>query len=128
MQTQPSQSPIDLIAALAISFVLLVTSATRGIFIAYPLLVALSLFICVLLKRGFALKAVLQMGLKGASQSLPVVQVLLLIGIITAIWMAAGTVPALVYSPVFCGLFYSPARWLYCWALRLAREALLVVH
>ncbi|MEM9150921.1 MAG: hypothetical protein AAGB19_10760 [Cyanobacteria bacterium P01_F01_bin.3] len=28
---------------------------------------------------------------------MPVIQVLLLIGILTAVWMAAGTVPALVY-------------------------------
>jgi len=89
--------PTDLIVVFSISFALLITSAIQGIFIAYPLLIALALFIAVLLNRGFSLRALLKMGIAGARQSFPVVQVLLLIGMVTAIWMAAGTVPALVY-------------------------------
>ena len=99
MYNSPSNTdrPTDLIAVLLISFGLLITSAINGIFIAYPLLAALLLLISILLRRGFPLKALLKMGLLGARQALPVVKVLLLIGIITAVWMAAGTVPALVY-------------------------------
>ncbi|MEL6555829.1 MAG: Na+/H+ antiporter NhaC family protein [Cyanobacteria bacterium J06621_11] len=99
MYNSPSDTdrPTDLIAVLLISFGLLITSAINGIFIAYPLLAALLLLIGILLRRGFSLKALLKMGLLGARQALPVVKVLLLIGIITAVWMAAGTVPALVY-------------------------------
>lgn len=93
----PHTNNLDLIAVLFISFVLLVTSALTGTFIAYALLASLALFVGVLRRRGFALSALLQMGLVGARQSLPVVNVLLLISIITAVWMAAGTVPALVY-------------------------------
>ena len=37
------------------------------------------------------------MAFAGAKQALPVVYILLLIGVLTAVWMAAGTVPALVY-------------------------------
>lgn len=92
-----SHHPIDLVVVFLISFALLITSAIQGIFIAYPLLIALTLFIAVLLNRGFSFKALLKMGIAGARQSFPVVQVLLLIGMVTAIWMAAGTVPALVY-------------------------------
>lgn len=88
---------LDLIGVLIISFGLLVASALTGIFIAYPLLLALVLLMGVLLRRGMALSALLRMALTGACQSLPVVQVLLLIGLLTAVWMAAGTVPALVY-------------------------------
>ncbi len=93
----PAAHNLDLIAVLLVSFVLLVTSALTGTFIAYALLVSLALFVGVLRRRGFAVSPLLQMGLAGACQSLPVVNVLLLISIITAVWMAAGTVPAIVY-------------------------------
>lgn len=91
------QNNLDLIAVLSISFGLLVISALTNTFIAYPLLIALGLFTAVLIRRGFAPGSLLKMGIAGARQSLPVINVLLLIGIITAVWMAAGTVPALVY-------------------------------
>ncbi|MEL6161671.1 MAG: Na+/H+ antiporter NhaC family protein [Cyanobacteria bacterium J06627_32] len=88
---------LDLLCVLILSFCLLVVSALTGTFMAYPLLVSLCLFITVLCRRGFSLWSLLQMAWAGAQQSRPVVEVLLLIGIITAVWMAAGTVPALVY-------------------------------
>jgi len=94
---QPSRQPLDLIVVFIVSFALLITCAVRGIFIVFPLAIALSLFSGVLLTRGFSPTAILQMGWFGAKKSLPVVQVLLLIGCLTAVWMAAGTVPALVY-------------------------------
>lgn len=88
---------LDLITVLLLSFGLLVSSALTGTFIAYPLLVSLILFMAVLVRRGFAVRSLLKMGQVGALQALPVVKVLLLISMITAIWMASGTVPALVY-------------------------------
>ncbi|NJM99494.1 MAG: Na+/H+ antiporter NhaC family protein, partial [Phormidesmis sp. RL_2_1] len=96
-QRSSANHNIDLISALLVSFSLLVTSALTGTFIAYPLIVALILLIAVLMRRGFALTSLFTMGLTGAKQALPVVNVLLLVGIMTAVWMAAGTVPALVY-------------------------------
>jgi len=92
-----SDKNLDLIVVLLISFGLLVTSAIAGVFMAYPLLAALFLFVVVLRRRGFAVRSLAKMALTGARQSLPVISVLLLIGMVTAIWMAAGTVPALVY-------------------------------
>jgi Na+:H+ antiporter, NhaC family len=106
---------LNLIVVLFISFALLVTSALTGTFIAYPLLASLILFIGTLNRQGFALSALLKMGFTGARQALPVVNVLLLIGMITAIWMAAGTVPALVYYSA--GLI-SP-RFFILWAFML---------
>ena len=93
----PAHRSLDLVVVLAISFGLLVSSAISGIFIAYPLLASLILLIVTLLRRGFALAALLKMAIVGARQALPVVHILLLIGVLTAIWIAAGTVPALVY-------------------------------
>ena len=88
---------LDLMVILALSFILLVASAITGVFIAYPLLAALLMLVAALLRRGFVLSQLIKMGLAGAKQALPVVYILLLISILTAVWMAAGTVPALVY-------------------------------
>ena len=95
--THHQHNNLDLIFVLLLSFSLLIASALTSTFIAYPLLAALLLLIAVLLRRGFALGVLLNMAATGAKQALPVVYILLLIGILTAIWMAAGTVPALVY-------------------------------
>lgn len=88
---------LDLIAFLLVSFGLLVTSALAGVFMAYPLLASLLLLMVILRGRGFSLSSLLLMCFSGARQALPVVKVLLLIGMVSAVWMAAGTVPALVY-------------------------------
>ena len=105
----------DLIAVLFISFGLLVISALTQTFIAYPLMVALGLFTAVLIRRGFSLSSLFTMAIAGARLALPVVYVLLLIGILTAVWMAAGTVPALVYY----GTGLISARFFILWAFLL---------
>lgn len=106
----------DLIVVLTLSFGLLVASAIAGIFIAYPLLAALSMLVAALLKRGFALSKLLKMGFTSAKQALPVVYILLLIGILTAVWTAAGTVPALVYY----GTQLISPRFFILWAFALS--------
>ena len=91
---------MDLVLTLILSFCLLVFSVSEGYFVVYPLLVAIALLMVVLLRRGFELKALLQMAIVGARQSFSVIWILLLIGAVTAVWMASGTVPALVYYGV----------------------------
>ncbi len=88
---------MDIVLAFGLSFAVLVAGALRGVFIAYPLLMAMALFGVVLRRRGFALRALATMGWVGSQKALPVIGVLLLIGAVTASWMAAGTVPTLVY-------------------------------
>jgi Na+:H+ antiporter, NhaC family len=88
---------MDLFFALLCSFVLLVFSVTKGVFVAYPLLIAMGIMIALLMRRGFALQRLMQMAWMGSRQSVPVFSVLLLIGVVIAAWMAAGTVPAIVY-------------------------------
>ena len=114
---------LDLVVVLLLSFCLLVGSASAGIFIAYALASSLFLFILVLNQRGFALYDLLRMGLAGARQSLPVVQVLLLIGMVTAVWMAAGTVPALVYY----GTRLISAQFFVLWAFLLASAVSILI-
>lgn len=88
---------MDVGLAFGLSFGLLLVSAMRGVFIAYPLLLAMALFVGVLRRRGFALGTLAAMGWRGSQKALPVIGVLLTIGAVTASWMAAGTVPTLVY-------------------------------
>ncbi|MEM6450231.1 MAG: Na+/H+ antiporter NhaC family protein [Cyanobacteria bacterium P01_D01_bin.105] len=97
MTISSSHNNLDLIAVLLFSFVLLIVSALQGIYAAYPLMASLLLFMLALRKRGFALAQLFKMAYAGARKALPVIYVLWLIGILTAVWMAAGTVPALVY-------------------------------
>jgi Na+:H+ antiporter, NhaC family len=88
---------MDLFLTLTCAFFLLVISVSKGVFVAYPLLVAMGLLVMMLMRRGFQFKHLMQMALSGSRQSVPVFSVLLLIGVVIATWMAAGTVPAIVY-------------------------------
>lgn len=88
---------MDLLFALTASLVLLIASVLHGYFVVYSLLLSMGIFGVVLLRRGFSFKDLLQMAIDGSKQSFPVLNVLLLIGAVTASWMASGTVPAIVY-------------------------------
>lgn len=91
---------MDLIITFAITFMLLVLSVYKGIFLAYPLLAALIMFSIIAARRGYALKDILTMTYNGGKKSLIVIKVFILIGAIMATWMASGTVPAIVYYGV----------------------------
>ena len=91
---------MDLLFALIFSFVFLLVSVTKGVFIFYPLLLTLLVFIPIYIRRGFKLKSLIQIAFSGSQKSFSVLSILLLIGAVTAVWMAAGTVPALVYYGV----------------------------
>jgi len=88
---------MDLLFALAFSFLLLIFSVFRGYFIAYPLCMAMGILVAVLMQRGFALSKLIQMAITGSRAAIPVLSILPLIGAVTAVWIAAGTVPAIVY-------------------------------
>ncbi|WP_088893482.1 Na+/H+ antiporter NhaC family protein [Leptolyngbya ohadii] len=88
---------MDILGALIGSFALLVISVTHGVFVAYPLLITLGLLVAVLARRGFALRNLMGMAIAGSRKSFSVIGILLIIGAVTAVWMAAGTVPAIVY-------------------------------
>jgi Na+:H+ antiporter, NhaC family len=61
------------------------------------LLTSLAIFIAILLNRGFSLKSLIAMAVSGSQKSFSVINILLLIGVVMSVWMAAGTVPVLVY-------------------------------
>ena len=88
---------MSLITALIASFIALLFSALRGIPIAYPLAFTLSLISFVLLSQGFSMKSMAKMAIQSSCKVIPVFKILLLIGAITSTWIAAGTVPFMVY-------------------------------
>ena len=88
---------MDLIIAFIVTFALLVLSVLKGIFLAYPLIAGLILFILVEFKRGIPLKRLLSMSFNGGKKSLIIIKIFILIGAITSIWIVSGTVPAIVY-------------------------------
>lgn len=88
---------MDLIGAILVSFICIIFSITQGYFIAYPLIISLAIFTITLWRRGFALKTLFSLAIASSQKSFSVINILLLIGAVTAVWMAAGTVPALVY-------------------------------
>ena len=88
---------MDSLFSLVLSFTLLLFSVIKGYFVAYPLLISLGIFIITFSRKGFSLTALLAMGIASSRKSLSVLGILLLIGAVTAVWMASGTIPALVY-------------------------------
>lgn len=88
---------MNIIITFIICFVLLIGSVLKGIYIGYPLILSLTLFVYAAVRKGFPVKEVLKMVYTGGKKSLVVVKIFLIIGGITGIWMAAGTVPSLVY-------------------------------
>ncbi|HEY9646511.1 MAG TPA: hypothetical protein V6C88_09090, partial [Chroococcidiopsis sp.] len=91
---------MDLLLVLLGSFIALLVSAIHGYPIVLPLAASMVAFMTVLMGRGFALGALLKMAIAGSRKSLVVIHILLIIGALTATWMAAGTVPSLVYYGV----------------------------
>jgi Na+:H+ antiporter, NhaC family len=88
---------MDIAATLIFIFFSLIFSVYRNINIVYPLFIGLLLLMIVAIRRGFKLKDVLNMALKGGKKSLLIIRIFVLIGAITAIWRASGTVAFIVY-------------------------------
>lgn len=88
---------MELIVAFIITFLLLVISVFKGIFVAYPLMIGFILFFIAAIRKGYSLKEVSVMAYEGGKKAFVVIQIFLLIGTITSVWMASGTVSAIVY-------------------------------
>lgn len=88
------------ISIFVIFFALLLLSLYNGISILYPLLLGLTGFILLSWRRGHSLRALGFMLLTGSKQSLIVIRIFILIGAITAVWRACGTIPFIVYHGI----------------------------
>ncbi|MEG6584807.1 Na+/H+ antiporter NhaC family protein [Dendrosporobacter sp. 1207_IL3150] len=88
---------MDILIVIILFIISLLFCIYSKISILYPLLLGLSGFIVVSMSRGYNLKDLLKMMLKGSSKSLIVIKIFILIGIITAVWRACGTIAIIVY-------------------------------
>lgn len=88
---------MDIIFGLLMAFVLLLLSVLHGVALVWPLGAAIALFILIHLRRGYSLATLCRFCWQGAKQAWPVFSILMLIGALMGTWLAAGTVPALVY-------------------------------
>lgn len=80
-----------------ITFCVLILSIYKGVFLGLPLLIGFLIFAYISWRRGFSLKDILVMSYTGGKKAFVVLKIFILIGAITAVWMAAGTVPGIVY-------------------------------
>lgn len=64
---------------------------SMGWAMSWAMVVGFFAFLCAGLRRGFSLKALLRMAAAGARNSLIVVRILLIIGVLTGLWRSAGT-------------------------------------
>lgn len=87
--------------AVILAFAVFLISMTACLILDGPMLLPLLMgFVCFFtaaLTKGFPFSQVGKMALKGAKDSLVVIQVLILIGFITALWRSAGTIAFFVY-------------------------------
>ena len=88
---------MDIALGLLVSFVCLLLSVLLGVALVCPLGIAIALFTLIHYRRGQSLSTLLRYCWHGAKQAWPVFSILLLIGALMSTWLAAGTVPALVY-------------------------------
>lgn len=88
---------MDIFWGFFVLFLLLIISAIKGISPAYALIIGLGIFIYIGKKHGYPIKELLRMCLTGGKKSLIVLRIFILIGGIIATWMAAGTIPTIVF-------------------------------
>ncbi|HWR42235.1 Na+/H+ antiporter NhaC family protein [Sporomusa sp.] len=88
---------MDTIVVFILFFTCLLFSIYNGVSILYPLLLGLTCFTLVSLRRGYTLSNLLSMMLSGSKKSLIVIKIFVLIGVITAVWRACGTISFIVY-------------------------------
>lgn len=85
------------VAVFIFFFISLIFSIYKDVSIIYPLLLGIIGFTLVSLRQGYTLNHLLNMMLSGIQKSLIVIKIFVLIGLITAVWRACGTIPFIVY-------------------------------
>lgn len=88
---------MDIIIGMIAIFCILIFSIYKGIFVGFPLLLGFFIFIFISWRRGFPLSDIIEMSIDGGKKAFIVLKIFILIGAITGIWMASGTVPAIIY-------------------------------
>lgn len=88
---------MDLLIAFIIFIIVMVSAIIFDFSMIIALLVGLAAFMAVGAHRGYSLKAMAKMGFEGSRSSLIVIEVMCIIGFVTAAWRVSGTITVFVY-------------------------------
>ena len=88
---------VSVLIGLVLTVALLIAAVLNDIYLGYPLLFGYLYFAVLCLKKNRSLASLITMSWSGAKVALIIIPVLLLLGCLTAMWMASGTVASFVY-------------------------------
>jgi len=88
---------MDFLIAVTIFTLSLIFSISKNMSTIYPLLIGMFSFSFVAMKRGYNIKSIVKMLLCGMKKALSLMPIFALIGMITALWRASGTISFFVY-------------------------------
>lgn len=106
---------MDTVIVFIVFFTVLLFSIYNGVSILYPLLLGLICFTLISVRRGHTLSSLFTLMLSGAKKSFNVIEIFVLIGVITAVWRACGTIPSIVYY----GIVFMNAKYFILYAFLL---------
>ncbi len=89
-----------------LSFIILIFVAIKGLYIGYGISLSFLIFAAISLKLGKSFKEIGQTALTGGKKAFVVLKVFMLIGLVTASWLIAGTIPSIVY---YCMKILNPS-------------------
>lgn len=88
---------MELVVGFILSFAVLLYGVLKGIYIGYALSISLTIFSIISLRRGTKPGELMNIAWSGGKKALVVLKIFLLIGLVTASWLAAGTIQSIVY-------------------------------
>lgn len=88
---------MELFIAFGVFIAAMITAVITGYSMIIALLIGLAAFLAVGKYRGFTLKSMAEMSKKGVADSIVVIEVMLVIGALTAVWRDSGTITIFVY-------------------------------
>lgn len=88
---------MDFLISVVIFTISLIFSLTKNISILIPLIIGMFAFSFTAFHRGYSIKAICKMIIKGMKKAFQLMPIFALIGMITATWRASGTIPFFVY-------------------------------
>lgn len=89
-------SNISLLIALCVSICIIMLAISSGISIGFALIIVWCVFAYALYRQGYAVNDLLRMSWQNAKTSVVIMQIFLLIGWLTAMWQASGTIPMII--------------------------------
>ncbi|MGB4440310.1 MAG: Na+/H+ antiporter NhaC family protein [Sedimentibacter sp.] len=88
---------MDFLIAVTIFTLSLIFSISKNMSTIYPMLIGMLSFSLVAMHRGYNIKSIVKMLLHGMKKALSLMPIFALIGMITALWRASGTISFFVY-------------------------------